>query len=185
MFIIYKNISVVVILCCYFMSNLAKTICLLFNTKLQASVGHLRQTELMQLFFLWTGENVQAQSKDCTDDCIEELALLFFLLWFNLLLGAWIYSVRKKWDCREKWLFTQARYTSVVRKVRYINTAGKYNRVSITNMFIFQIRSIEGQYGTLQAYITPRIQPKTCQVRQYSIKPLSLHQRTHTFDGSK
>ncbi|XP_019647281.1 PREDICTED: Bardet-Biedl syndrome 7 protein homolog [Branchiostoma belcheri] len=48
-----------------------------------------------------------------------------------------------------------------------------------------KIRSIEGQYGTIQAYVTPRIQPKTCQVRQYSIKPLSLHQRTHSFDESR
>lgn len=79
MFIIYKNVSVVVILCCYFMSNLAKTICLLFNTKLQSIVGHPRQTELMQLFFFWTGENIEVQSKDCIDDCIEELALLYFL----------------------------------------------------------------------------------------------------------
>ncbi|KAH9495726.1 Bardet-Biedl syndrome 7 protein [Bulinus truncatus] len=48
-----------------------------------------------------------------------------------------------------------------------------------------KIRSIEGQYGTLQVYITPRIQPKTCQVKQYPIKPLSLHQRTHVFDENK
>ena len=48
-----------------------------------------------------------------------------------------------------------------------------------------QIRSIEGQYGTLQAYVTPRIQPKTCQVRQYLIKPLSLHQRTHFIDHDR
>lgn len=48
-----------------------------------------------------------------------------------------------------------------------------------------QIRSIEGQYGVLQAYITPRIQPKSCQVRQYSIKPLSLHQRVHVFGEEK
>lgn len=54
-----------------------------------------------------------------------------------------------------------------------------------TTRLELKIRSIEGQYGTLQAYITPRIQPKTCQVRQYSIKPLSLHQRTHVFDDSK
>ncbi|KAJ7357670.1 Bardet-Biedl syndrome 7 protein [Desmophyllum pertusum] len=54
-----------------------------------------------------------------------------------------------------------------------------------TTRLELKIRSIEGQYGTLQAYITPRIQPKTCQVRQYSIKPLSLHQRTHVFDESK
>lgn len=48
-----------------------------------------------------------------------------------------------------------------------------------------QVRSIEGQYGTLQAYITPRLQPKTCQVRQYQIKPLSLHQRIHSIDQDR
>lgn len=57
--------------------------------------------------------------------------------------------------------------------------------IELRLQILFQIRSIEGQYGTLQAYITPRIQPKTCQVRQYSIKPLSLHQRMHVFDESK
>ncbi|KAF2360801.1 Quinoprotein alcohol dehydrogenase-like superfamily [Trinorchestia longiramus] len=45
-----------------------------------------------------------------------------------------------------------------------------------------RIRTIEGQYGTLQAYITPRLQPKCCQVRQFRIKPLSLHSRIHNFD---
>uniref|UniRef100_A0A671MP00 Cyclin-A2-like n=1 Tax=Sinocyclocheilus anshuiensis TaxID=1608454 RepID=A0A671MP00_9TELE len=40
-------------------------------------------------------------------------------------------------------------------------------------------------YGTLQAYVTPRLQPKTCQVRQYQIKPLSLHQRTHAIDQER
>ncbi|XP_059178625.1 Bardet-Biedl syndrome 7 protein homolog isoform X3 [Physella acuta] len=48
-----------------------------------------------------------------------------------------------------------------------------------------KIRSIEGQYGTLQVYITPRIQPKTCQLKFYPIKPLSLHQRTHVFDENR
>lgn len=48
-----------------------------------------------------------------------------------------------------------------------------------------KIRSIEGQYGTLQAYVTPRLQPKCCQVRQYQIKPLSLHCRSHTFTENK
>ncbi|KAL6060424.1 hypothetical protein STEG23_022632, partial [Scotinomys teguina] len=51
-----------------------------------------------------------------------------------------------------------------------------------TTRLELKIRSIEGQYGTLQAYVTPRIQPKTCQVHQYHIKPLSLHQRTHFID---
>ncbi|XP_052091577.1 Bardet-Biedl syndrome 7 protein homolog isoform X5 [Mytilus californianus] len=54
-----------------------------------------------------------------------------------------------------------------------------------TTRLELKIRSIEGQYGTLQAYVTPRVQPKTCQVKQYNIKPLSLHQRTHVFDDNR
>ncbi|XP_074849474.1 BBSome complex member BBS7 isoform X4 [Carettochelys insculpta] len=54
-----------------------------------------------------------------------------------------------------------------------------------TTRLELKIRSIEGQYGTLQAYVTPRIQPKTCQLRQYQIKPLSLHQRTHFIDHDR
>uniref|UniRef100_A0A3Q0SN58 Bardet-Biedl syndrome 7 n=1 Tax=Amphilophus citrinellus TaxID=61819 RepID=A0A3Q0SN58_AMPCI len=54
-----------------------------------------------------------------------------------------------------------------------------------TTRIELKVRSIEGQYGTLQAYITPRLQPKTCQVRQYQIKPLSLHQRTHSIDQDR
>jgi len=57
-------------------------------------------------------------------------------------------------------------------------------QASVTRLEL-KVRSIEGQYGTLQAYVTPRLQPKTCQVRQYPIKPLSLHQRTHFFDDSR
>lgn len=52
-------------------------------------------------------------------------------------------------------------------------------------MFLEQILSIEGRYGTLQAYVIPRVQPKTCQVRQYQIKPLSLHQRTRCLDHDR
>ena len=54
-----------------------------------------------------------------------------------------------------------------------------------TTRLELKIRTIEGQYGYLQAYITPRLQPKTCQLRQYQIKPLSLHQRSHTFDSER
>ncbi|XP_063046463.1 Bardet-Biedl syndrome 7 protein [Engraulis encrasicolus] len=54
-----------------------------------------------------------------------------------------------------------------------------------TTRLELKVRSIEGQYGTLQAYITPRLQPKTCQVRQYQIKPLSLHQRTHSISQDR
>ena len=41
----------------------------------------------------------------------------------------------------------------------------------------WQIRSIEGQYGTLQAYIVPRSEPKLTCVRKYNLTALSLHQR--------
>ncbi|KAK7486998.1 hypothetical protein BaRGS_00021814 [Batillaria attramentaria] len=54
-----------------------------------------------------------------------------------------------------------------------------------TTRLELKIRSIEGQHGTLQVYITPRLQPKTCQLRCYPIKPLSLHQRTHAFDEDR
>ncbi|XP_043917464.1 Bardet-Biedl syndrome 7 protein [Protopterus annectens] len=54
-----------------------------------------------------------------------------------------------------------------------------------TTRLELKIRSIEGQYGTIQTYITPRLQPKTCQVRQYQIKPLSLHLRTHVIDRDR
>ncbi|KAJ7326996.1 hypothetical protein JRQ81_016755 [Phrynocephalus forsythii] len=54
-----------------------------------------------------------------------------------------------------------------------------------TTRLELKILSIEGRYGTLQAYVTPRVQPKTCQVRQYQIKPLSLHQRTHSIDHER
>jgi hypothetical protein len=54
-----------------------------------------------------------------------------------------------------------------------------------TTRLQLKIRSIEGQYGNLQAYVTPRLQPKTCQVVRYRIRPLSLHQRTHSFDENR
>nr|CAD7438610.1 unnamed protein product [Timema bartmani] len=51
-----------------------------------------------------------------------------------------------------------------------------------TTRLELKIRTIEGQHGTLRAYITPLVQPKCCQVRMYQIKPLSLHTRCHSFD---
>nr|CAD7202429.1 unnamed protein product [Timema douglasi] len=51
-----------------------------------------------------------------------------------------------------------------------------------TTRLELKIRTIEGQHGTLRAYITPLVQPKCCQVRMYQIKPLSLHSRSHSYD---
>ena len=42
------------------------------------------------------------------------------------------------------------------------------------------VRTSEGRYGSLQAYVWPRISPKMCKAASYPIKPLSLHTRVHT-----
>jgi len=39
------------------------------------------------------------------------------------------------------------------------------------------VRTSEGRYGNLQAYVWPRISPKMCKAVSYLIKPLSLHTR--------
>ncbi|CAD5123923.1 DgyrCDS12231 [Dimorphilus gyrociliatus] len=48
-----------------------------------------------------------------------------------------------------------------------------------------KVRSIEGQYGRLTAYIAPRLHPKVCCVNEFPIKPLSLHERTHKWDDTR
>lgn len=39
--------------------------------------------------------------------------------------------------------------------------------------------SHEGENGILTVYITPLLQPKSCQVHKFPIKPLLYHQRTN------
>ena len=58
-------------------------------------------------------------------------------------------------------------------------------RCSSTTRLEVKIRTIEGQSGTLQAYVIPAVEPKACRVRRYPIRPLSMHQRIHTFDSSR
>ncbi|KAL3267317.1 hypothetical protein HHI36_011448 [Cryptolaemus montrouzieri] len=53
-----------------------------------------------------------------------------------------------------------------------------------TNRLEIKIRTIEGQGGVLQAYITPLVQPKCSRVRRYKIKPLSHHFRIHNAENS-
>jgi Bardet-Biedl syndrome 7 protein len=54
-----------------------------------------------------------------------------------------------------------------------------------TNRVEFKFRSIEGQHGTLQLYITPNLQPKCCELKRFPIRPLALHMRTHSFDEKR
>ncbi len=49
-----------------------------------------------------------------------------------------------------------------------------------TTRLEMHIRTIEGHYGTLQLYITSKIQPRCSMLRRHIIKPLSLHQRSGT-----
>lgn len=51
-----------------------------------------------------------------------------------------------------------------------------------TNRVDLKFKTVEGQHGTLTAYITPNLQPKVSQVRKYTIRPLSMHMRVHNFD---
>lgn len=45
------------------------------------------------------------------------------------------------------------------------------------------VRTSEGRYGNLKAYVWPRISPKMCQAKDYPIKPLSLHSRVGMLEG--
>uniref|UniRef100_A0A5S6QVZ7 Bardet-Biedl syndrome 7 protein homolog n=1 Tax=Trichuris muris TaxID=70415 RepID=A0A5S6QVZ7_TRIMR len=51
--------------------------------------------------------------------------------------------------------------------------------------FEMSMRTIEGKYGNLEFYVSPRTNPTVCQLRSYPIKPLSLHRRTAKFDESR
>lgn len=52
-----------------------------------------------------------------------------------------------------------------------------YRNIESVNRMEMKIRTIEGQYGTLEAFVIPKLSPKTAQLATYQIRPLSLHQR--------
>jgi len=54
-----------------------------------------------------------------------------------------------------------------------------------TKRLELKINTIEGQSGIIRTYVMPHAKPKTCQVRQYHIKPLSMHLRTAHFDENR
>ncbi|XP_071442131.1 BBSome complex member BBS7-like isoform X2 [Hetaerina americana] len=47
---------------------------------------------------------------------------------------------------------------------------------------VVEVYTKEGGAGTLQAYVTPQLQPKCCRVLQFPIRPLSLHTRSQSID---
>ena len=46
-----------------------------------------------------------------------------------------------------------------------------------TSRISIWLRTSEGRYGALQAYVWPRVPPKICRATTYQIRPLSLHTR--------
>ena len=50
---------------------------------------------------------------------------------------------------------------------------------SSTTSLSVRIRSVEGQNGLLRAYVIFKMNPKSCLLKTYPIKPLSLHKRCH------
>jgi len=52
-----------------------------------------------------------------------------------------------------------------------------YRCQEVTNRLELRVRTSEGRYGSIQAFVWPRVQPKTCCAAAYAIKPLSLHSR--------
>ena len=48
-----------------------------------------------------------------------------------------------------------------------------YRCQEVTNRLELRMRTAEGRYGQLQAFVWPRISPKTCVVSTHSIKPMS------------
>eukprot|EP00667_Euglena_gracilis_P004971 EG_transcript_5000 len=52
-----------------------------------------------------------------------------------------------------------------------------YRNTESVNRMEMKVRTVEGQYGTLQAFVIPKLSPKTAQLATYQIRPLSLHQR--------
>lgn len=52
---------------------------------------------------------------------------------------------------------------------------------SNTTRLEVKIRTVEGQYGNMRAYVISRVTPKIAQLKVYPIKPLSLHKRTYEY----
>jgi Bardet-Biedl syndrome 7 protein len=57
-----------------------------------------------------------------------------------------------------------------------------YRCQDATNRIEIKIRTVEGQHGNLKVYVIPKLTPKTCQMAEIHIKPLSLHAKVSPTD---
>lgn len=80
--------------------------------------------------------------------------------------------------------------SAVVSKSECDKTEGNillccYRCQANTNRVDLKFRTVEGPHGSLRVYVTPNIQPKCCQLKVFTIHPLSLHMITHNIDYSR
>lgn len=47
-----------------------------------------------------------------------------------------------------------------------------------------RMRIVEGQYGTVQAFVVPQATPCICKAAVHAIKPLCMHHRINSWDDS-
>lgn len=60
-----------------------------------------------------------------------------------------------------------------------------YRCQEASNRIEVKMRAVEGHYGTVQAFVLPRVAPKTCQICSYRIRPLCLQHRVQKVDEKR
>mmetsp|Transcript_12169 Transcript_12169/g.16817 ORF Transcript_12169/g.16817 Transcript_12169/m.16817 type:complete len:749 (+) Transcript_12169:68-2314(+) len=60
-----------------------------------------------------------------------------------------------------------------------------YTCVTRTTKLRIRLRTVEGQFGTISAYVIPKTSPKTSQRLQVPVKPLSLHAKVDYAEAKK
>jgi len=60
-----------------------------------------------------------------------------------------------------------------------------YRCQETSNRIEIKMRAVEGHFGTVQAFVIPRVAPKTSQICSYRIKPLCLQHRVQKVDEKR
>lgn len=90
-----------------------------------------------------------------------------------------IESVHFRCDCPIEVQNKDGMVFGEIQPLEGIYLAATYIPKILTLRADFNFRAVEGQNGTLQMMITPRNSPGVIEMREYQIKPLSLHMRVH------
>ncbi len=53
-----------------------------------------------------------------------------------------------------------------------------------TNRVAIRMHVVEGQYGTVQAFVVPQTTPRVCKAAVHVIKPLCMHHRLNAWEGT-